>query len=218
MSAGRGALIVFEGCDRAGKSTQVKLLFEALNKRNIPVETRAFPDRKTSIGAVIGKFLSKKQDFSPETVHLLFSANRWECKEEILKTLHNGTTLVIDRYASSGAAYTAATTGKSLTWCKEPDKGLPRPDMVILLKVSQESQCMRSNWGEERFENIKIQQCVAENYEKLKDKTWYTIDANQEISIVHSQILNKVLDVIQEIKDLPVGELYNSDALDNSTQ
>ncbi|XP_076233224.1 thymidylate kinase [Calliopsis andreniformis] len=210
MTLGRGALIVFEGCDRAGKSTQVKLLIEALNAQNIPAKARAFPDRKTCIGKIINDFLSKKQEFSPESAHLLFSANRWECKEEILETLHSGVTVIIDRYAGSGAAYTAATTGKSLDWCKQPDKGLPCPDLVILLKVSKQSQKLRSNWGNERFENTELQQSVAFNYEKLRDKTWSVIDADQEISIIHSQVLEKVLDIVEKIKDLPVNKLYDS--------
>ena len=127
-----------------------------------------------------------------------------------MKALHSGTTLVVDRYAASGAAYTAATTGKSLSWCKEPDKGLPCPDAVIFLKVSEEAQQLRGNWGDERFETNKLQRCVASNYEKLKDSTWCVIDADQEKSEIHSQILAKVLDVMQQVKDLPVGTLYDS--------
>lgn len=46
MPIGRGALIVFEGCDRAGKSTQVKMLIEALNARNIPAQARGFPGKE----------------------------------------------------------------------------------------------------------------------------------------------------------------------------
>lgn len=46
MSTVRGALIVLEGCDRAGKSTQAKLLVNALKQRGIPVEQRAFPGNR----------------------------------------------------------------------------------------------------------------------------------------------------------------------------
>ncbi|CAL7950923.1 unnamed protein product [Xylocopa violacea] len=210
MLPGRGALIVFEGCDRAGKSTQVKMLIESLNKRNISAESRAFPDRKTCIGILINNFLSMKQEIPPETAHLLFSANRWECKNDILKTLHSGTTIVVDRYAGSGAAYAAATTGKPLSWCKEPDRGLPSPDTVIFLKVSNQYQQLRGNWGGERFENITLQQHVASNYEKLIDKTWHVINADDDKSLIHSQILEKVLNVIDRVKDQPVGKLYES--------
>ena len=39
----RGALIILEGLDRAGKSTQVKLLYDALRDKSISVKTRRFP-------------------------------------------------------------------------------------------------------------------------------------------------------------------------------
>ncbi|XP_076654777.1 thymidylate kinase [Halictus rubicundus] len=210
MPIARGALIVFEGCDRAGKSTQVKMLIEALAKLNIPVQSQAFPDRTTSIGLMINDYLLKKQEHPPELVHLLFSANRWEFKDKILKMLHSGTTVIVDRYAASGAAYTAATTGKSLAWCKEADRGLPSPDMVILLKVSKESQHVRSNWGKERYENTTLQQSVASNYSQLMDSTWVTFDADQDKQTLHSQILKNVLHTIDEAKDCPVTELYKA--------
>ncbi|KOC65982.1 Thymidylate kinase [Habropoda laboriosa] len=210
MSVGRGALIVFEGCDRAGKSTQLKMLAEALNKRNIPVEPRAFPNRTTAIGLMLNNFLSTKQELLPEVAHLLFSANRWECKDEMLDTLYSGTTLIVDRYAGSGAAYTAATSGRSLSWCKESDKGLPCPDLVILFEVSEESQRLRSNWGKERFENSKLQHQVACNYRKLIDQTWTVIDSNEDKSLIHSQVLEKVLAVIKCVRHKPIQKLYES--------
>lgn len=210
MSVGRGALIVFEGCDRAGKSTQVKMLIEALKKRNIPTEARAFPDRTMPIGILINNFLCNKLELPPEATHLLFSANRWEVKENIIKSLESGVTVIVDRYAGSGAAYTAALSGRHLTWCKEVDKGLPSPDLVILLKISEKSQRARSNWGSERYENSEFQKRVALNYEKLIEETWSSIDANQEKLVIHSQILQQVLNTVERVKNLPIGMLYMS--------
>ncbi|XP_078044831.1 thymidylate kinase [Augochlora pura] len=209
MSIPRGALIVFEGCDRAGKSTQVKMLVDALRKRNIPVEREAFPNRTTAIGLMINDYLAKKQEYPPETMHLLFSANRWELKDEILKTLNSGVTLIVDRYAASGAAYTAATTGRNLAWCREPDRGLPNPDIVIYLDVSEWSQHKRRSWGKERFENTNLQQSVALNYNKLINSKWSVINADQDVSVIHSEILDKVLETIQKSKYSSIGELYN---------
>ncbi|XP_029664147.1 thymidylate kinase-like [Formica exsecta] len=108
------------------------MLMNALDDLRIPVKARAFPNRKTPVGAMLNSFLSKEINVPPEAAHLLFSANRWECKEDIEKTL-----LVMDRYTASGAAYTAANTGRSLNWCQQPDIGLPKPDCVVFLKVSK---------------------------------------------------------------------------------
>jgi len=116
------------------------------------------------------------------------------------KTLRSGTTLVVDRYAASGAVYTAANTGRSLNWCRQADIGLPKPDCVVFLQVSKRQQELRDNWGKERFEHEAFQQRVAANYEKLKDNTWIIINADQDESAMHAEILQKTLSVIQEVQ------------------
>lgn len=157
-----------------------------------------FTDRNTPVGSLLNRFLSKEINIPPEAAHLLFSANRWECKENLLTTLLSGTTLVVDRYVSSGAAYTAANTGKHLNWCKQPDLGLPKPDCVMFLEVSKCQQELRSNWGKEIFEEKDFQMRVLANYEQLRDDTWITVNADQDVLTVHDQILKQALSVIEE--------------------
>ena len=110
----RGALIVFEGCDRSGKTTQVTRLVERLNKAGRPAVMMRFPDRTTSIGSVINSYLSCKKELDDHVVHLLFSANRWEVEREIVKTIMSGTSICVDRYAFSGVAFSAAKVSRSL--------------------------------------------------------------------------------------------------------
>ncbi|XP_072765671.1 thymidylate kinase [Anoplolepis gracilipes] len=205
----RGALIVLEGCDRAGKSTQTEMLMNKLNELRIPAQTLSFPNRGTPVGAVLNSFLSKKISLPPETAHLLFSANRWESKEYIEKTLLAGITLVIDRYAASGAVYAAANTGKDLDWCRQPDLGLTKPDCVVFLDVSKEQQEQRNDWGKERFECDEFQQRVNANYKKLLkfDDCAITVNANRDKLIVHCEILQRVLSVIQEVENRDIQVL-----------
>lgn len=103
----RGALIVFEGCDRVGKTTQIQKLADSLCSDH-PVKVFKFPDRSTVIGKLIDEFLQKKKSLDDHVVHLLFSANRWECIEEIKKQVEAGTTVLVDRYVYSGVAYSSA--------------------------------------------------------------------------------------------------------------
>lgn len=112
------------------------------------------------------------------------------------------------RYAGSGTAYGAATTGQSLNWCKQSDAGLPSPDLVVYLEVSSNTLSLRKKWGDEHFENVELQQLVASNYKELIGETWHTINADDDVSVIHSQILKKALNVINHVKDLPVGKLY----------
>uniref|UniRef100_A0A0B6YQ44 dTMP kinase n=1 Tax=Arion vulgaris TaxID=1028688 RepID=A0A0B6YQ44_9EUPU len=106
----RGALIVFEGCDRSGKSTQCAKLAEKLIADGKKVKLMKFPDRTTPIGQMIDRYLKQTEELDDHTIHLLFSSNRWEAMQKMVNLLKSGTTLIVDRYAYSGVAYSAAKT------------------------------------------------------------------------------------------------------------
>lgn len=93
----RGALIVLEGLDRTGKSTQVVRIVERLKNRGVNAETMRFPDRTTALGKVIGDYLTKAKELDDRAVHLMFSANRWEKSAEILSKLNQGESPVVSR-------------------------------------------------------------------------------------------------------------------------
>ena len=86
-----------------------------------------------------------------------------------------GTHVLVDRYAYSGVAFSAAKPGLSLEWCKQSDRGLPRPDLVCFLEVSEEAAASRADWGGERYELTEFQRAVRENYSKLRGPEWLTV-------------------------------------------
>lgn len=59
-----------------------------------------------------------------------------------------------------------------LEWCKQPDAGLPKPDLVLLLNLSTEAMNSRIGFGEERYEKDEIQTKVSEVFKNMKDSTW----------------------------------------------
>jgi dTMP kinase len=158
----RGAFILLEGLDRSGKTTQVARLCAHLAARGVTVDPLKFPARETAIGQLINAYLTKTSDISDAAVHLLFSANRWEAAEGMRAALAAGRTLVVDRYAYSGVAYTAAkrVNGLDVAWCRAPDVGLPAPDLVVFLGLSSEAAAQRSAYGEERYERAAFQDQV----------------------------------------------------------
>jgi len=192
LAVKRGSLIVFEGCDRSGKTTQVKRLVETLNKTGCTTEMMRFPDRSTGIGSVINSYLTCSEELDDRAIHLLFSANRWEKEKQIQRSLAAGTNIIIDRYAYSGVAFSAAKPGLSLNWCKQPDVGLPRPDLVVFMDVTEEVAKQRGGFGEERYEVAEFQRRVRQNYKQLKDDTWVEVCADGSLEEVESKLLDIV--------------------------
>ncbi|KAK3730212.1 hypothetical protein RRG08_034958 [Elysia crispata] len=196
MVARRGKLIVFEGCDRSGKSTQCAKLTDRLRKEGHKAELLKFPDRTTSIGLIINNYLANKEDQSDEVIHLLFSANRWECMQKMTNLLLGGNNLVIDRYAYSGIAYSAAK-GMDLNWCRQPDVGLIKPDKVIYMTLSENKASERADFGEERYEKKEFQAKVEKIFEQLHDPSyWQVVNGDGSIDEVHQDIFSAVSEVL----------------------
>ena len=174
-------------------------------------EALRFPARDTEIGKIIDNYLKSTQHLSDHAIHLLFSANRWELNALIREKLESGITLVVDRYAFSGASYSHAK-GLDLTWCKNPDKGLPRPDLVIFLDIDIEKSKKRGAFGSERYEKEEMQKQVRRIFldmakEEEESKYWKVLGADKSIDEIHEEILNYVLPVLNSVGSLPILNL-----------
>ncbi|KAJ0160473.1 Thymidylate kinase [Colletotrichum tanaceti] len=160
----RGAFIVLEGLDRSGKTTQVKLLEQRFVELGKKVKVMRFPDRTTPIGQMIDAYLKSSVEMEDHVIHLLFSANRWEAVKNIQALLASGTTVICDRYYHSGIVYSAAKQNPRLTlhWARQPELGLPRPDLVFFLDLEEAVARERGGWGGEVYEKAEFQRRVRE--------------------------------------------------------
>ena len=74
MNSSRGCLILFEGLDRAGKTTQSKKLEENLKSIKFKTKLIRFPNRQSEIsGQVINNYLQQKKELNNQVAHLIFS-------------------------------------------------------------------------------------------------------------------------------------------------
>lgn len=180
----RGALIVLEGLDRVGKSTLAKKLVEHLERMKRDVSLCRFPDRATPVGQLIDEFLkTSTKRIDNHVMHLLFSANRWELAKRIRNTINQGITVVVDRYSYSGIAYSSAKQDMDFKWCREMERGLPRPDLVIYLELPREAQYQRPGFGGERFETMEMQDMARLQYEhvmEMSNETWLRVDVERK--------------------------------------
>ncbi|GAB7347052.1 hypothetical protein MBLNU459_g3192t1 [Dothideomycetes sp. NU459] len=194
----RGKLIVFEGLDRSGKSTQCERLVDNLVKQGIPVKHRRFPDRTSPIGQMIDHYLRGQSEQEDHVIHLLFTANRWEAAPSIEADIKAGITVVVDRYYYSGCVYSAAKQNPSLdlTWARRPEEGLPRPDLCLFLDISAENAAKRGGFGEERYEKKELQDRVRQLFAEIRatqdGADFVTIDAGQSLEEVEAAIRHEV--------------------------
>ncbi|GAY63972.1 hypothetical protein CUMW_229920 [Citrus unshiu] len=195
----RGALVVLEGLDRCGKTSQCSRLLSYLEGLGHSVELWRFPDRTTSVGQMISAYLSNESHLDDHTIHLLFSANRWEKRSMMEAKLKAGTTLIVDRYSYSGVAFSSAK-GIDIEWCKAPEIGLLAPDSVLYLDIPPEKAAERGGYGGERYEHLEFQRKVAQCYQMLRDSSWKIIDACQSIEDVEKQLKEIVLDQVTACK------------------
>jgi dTMP kinase len=186
--ATRGKIIVIEGTDKAGKTSQSRMLAETLKVSGKVCVILDFPDYMTPIGMEIKAFLEGKRDYLPEVKHLLFSANRWEKKKEIESMLENGTIIVMNRYWQSNLVYGVAN-GMDINWLLRLDKGLPKEDIVLVILVNPNISAKRAEMQDAFESDPQLAAKAYKNYLKFaKQYRWKVIDGSKSKEQVHQEI------------------------------
>ena len=148
-----GALVVIEGIDGAGSTTQSRMLIEWLRKAGIPSELTSEPSM-WPIGATIREHLSRRIELGgPQAEALAFAADRMDhVISEIAPALERGVTVVTDRYYLSSLAYQSLAC--DMGWVLEINRFALRPDLTIFLSVPVEvgMERLSSRETRERFE------------------------------------------------------------------
>jgi len=183
-------IIVFEGGDQAGKKTQSTLLEKKLKSAKIKTKLFSFPDYSTPIGKEIDQYLHGKRKFSPQVIHCLLAANRWEKIDEIKKAQQRNSVIIMNRYRESNLVY-GLVNGLKLDWLENLDLGLPKSDLVIVLDVPQTESFSRKRSNRDRFEKNKdFSQNISRTYKKMAKKNkWKIIDATKSKQEVHQSIM-----------------------------
>jgi len=202
-------LIVLEGLDGAGKSTQVRQLKEYLLQRCGSLEYIHFPRYDAPVyGDLISRFL--RGDFGandqvhPQLVALLFAEDRHGAAPQMREALKAGKTVLLDRYVYSNIAYQCAKlpAGEQRQqlrdWIFNTEYGLfdlPKPDLNLFLDVPigfvEQSLTMHREGDDRNYlsgaqdiheASIAFQQAVREMYvgETARDPQFQRIDCADE--------------------------------------
>lgn len=189
MAITKGKIIVIEGTDKAGKTTQSRMLQDALKALGKICVVIDFPDYTTPIGMEIRAFLDGKRDYPAEVKHLLFSANRWEKKKEIESMVESGTIVVMNRYYQSNLVY-GVSNGMDEGWLLKLDRGLPKEDMTVVLLVNPATSKKRAETLDAFERDAKLAEAAYKNYMKYARKMgWKVLDGSRSKEQVHQEIL-----------------------------
>lgn len=183
-------IVVIEGGDQAGKTTQSAMLTQALTDRGKKVRQFDFPDYTTPIGTEIKRFLERKQEYAPQVIHCLLAANRWEKARDIQDAQKNNDILIMNRYYHSNIVY-GITNGVDKAWLENLDAGLPEANSIILLNITAKESFRRKSLGRDRFEGDRefIAHVLDAYLNAAKQGGWNVVDASKSKDDIHEEIL-----------------------------
>jgi len=205
----QGKIIVIEGLDGAGKSTQIELLKSKLEAIGIDYKYIHFPMlNQGRYGELIAEFLRGEygalNDVHPKLVAVLFANDRKEHIEKVNQWLHEGCFVLMDRYVNSNIAFQCAKIAdesekeKLKRWILDFEfnyNQLPLPYLSFFLNVSLDSirkSLSKTRNGNERDylngkqdiheESLTLQKKVHEEYLKMltEQKNFIPIDCCDE--------------------------------------
>ena len=192
-----GLFVTFEGIDRSGKTTQARLLCEALGTAALGVREPG----GTPAGERVRELLKDAAvPLGPEAEALLFAAARAELVERVIRpALKDGRVVISDRFLDSSLAYQGGARGLGMDEVEAINRfatGGLVPDLTFLLELDAETAARRA--GErDRFEDegAALQRAVLEAYERLvaaDPARWRRLDATRSPERVHADVLAEV--------------------------
>lgn len=182
-------LIAFEGLDQSGKQTQASRLRARLEQDGRKVHSVSFPDYETPIGRELAKALAGEREFGPDTMQLLYVANRLEYRPRLQAWLAAGGLVVCDRYRASSVAYGEAQ-GLDPAWLEEIQRPLPAADLTIVLDIAPETAVQRKKENRDRYErDLGLLARVRESYRRQATQPgWILIDAERSPDAVMAAV------------------------------
>jgi dTMP kinase len=192
-----GLFVTIEGIDRAGKSTQARLLAEALGPTALLVREPG----GTGVGERVRELLKDGSlQLGPVAEALLFAAARAELVAQVIRpALEQGRVVISDRFLDSSLAYQGGARGlgiEEVERINEAATGGLRPDLTVLLDLGPE-QAARRGGGGDRFEDegLELQRDVARAYDRLAADDpgrWRRVDAARGPELVQRDVLAAV--------------------------
>ena len=190
----KALFIVFEGGEKVGKTTQIRLLETYLTQKGYDMVVTKEPGGGDP--DIRKKLLNKKGILTPEEELDLFCRDRALHIENVVKpALQNNKIVLCDRFEPSTIAYQGYGRGMDIAHIREKSKQVRQniwPDLILLLDADPETVLSREE-ATSRFdaENLDFHQRVRKGFlaQATADPTrWRVIDATRSIEEVHKEV------------------------------
>lgn len=171
-----GKLIVIEGGDGSGKTTQFNLLKEKLINEGHEIETVDFPRYGQDSALMIEKYLNgdfgSAKEVGAYRASIIYAVDRYDASFEMKKWLAEGKIILANRYATSSMLHQAGKIkdikerDTFLNWLDELEFGIfaiPRPDVVFFMNISAELSQKMALQKEQRHDHLKSKNDIHEN-------------------------------------------------------
>lgn len=197
----RGQLIIFEGIDGTGKSTQIQKLHDYLEQRGIRA-IRSFEPTRGEWGMRVRQAAINNDRLTiDEEINFLLLDRREHVNALIAPALARGEWVLLDRYYPSMMAYQGAS-GANIENIRESNENFaPIPDLAFWIDISlEESQnrvCARGI-AMDAFEEESYQGKVANVYSTMEMPWFHRIDGHGSMEKVHQRILRVLEDELSE--------------------
>ena len=197
----RGLLIVFEGIDGSGKSTQCRMLAALLNKKGIANISFAEPTLG-KWGMKIRQLLAKGRNgiSADEELEWFMNDRREDVEQNIEPSLRAGKVVLMDRYYFSTAAYQGALGFDPQEIKADNEKFAPVPDRVLVFHNSPEKSLERiesSREGKSAFEKRDYLIEVQKVFRSFTGSNIRFISSDPSVEKVHEQVLREVQDLFE---------------------
>jgi dTMP kinase len=202
----RGRLIAFEGVEGAGKSTQLELLRQALEKAGQQVVSTREPGGTTAGERVRSILLDRDSTLHPRAEALLFAAARAQLVQQVIRpALQRGETVLCDRYLHSSLAYQGVARDLGV----EPVAAINAfatgglmPDLVVLLVVDPAEGLGRGRGERDRIEDqdLEFHQRVERGFLELAaadPERFAVVDAARPAEQVAAEVRAAVLAIME---------------------
>ncbi|MEW6085293.1 MAG: dTMP kinase [Chloroflexota bacterium] len=205
-NASQGKLIVLEGLDGAGTTTQARLLAEVLRvEHNIRVWTTREPS-EGPIGAQIRSILARRLSMGGNTLAALFTADRLDHLYSgggVRERLNNGEWVIMDRYYLSSFAYQALSMSEDeKRWLFAMHQFCIQPDLTVFVDVEAKTSMTRialnRGFHFELFETEDKLLAIREQYKKAitglckQGEVIHVISGEHPLKTVQKNILKRV--------------------------